>query len=234
MFYQPIFPLLGGSCFILCCALAVYLDFLDQKRDSKLEETDRVFIRYTSIITYDPRSRSARTFWVGTVFFLIGASFTGVWQSAIEDDSMMAISAIIMSLSLFLLCIGAWLYQVNRNVGTFVHMVLAGLFQVYALVYGFKAWMLSSSQYGDAATITQVRLILTCVACTCLVLSFITFRSVMSKTMLLIAHYQDLERTVLSEDKRLNCRKWIAAFATFQYTFGFCIAVILSSAVKDV
>ncbi len=135
MFYQPIFPLLGGSCFVLCCALAVYLDFLDQKRDSKVEETDRVFIRYTSMITYDPRSRSARAFLVGTVFFLIGASFTGVWQSAIEDDSMMAISAIIMSLSLFLLCIGAWLYQVNRNVGTFVHMVLTGLFQVLIVCY---------------------------------------------------------------------------------------------------
>jgi hypothetical protein len=252
---RSVVPIIGGIGFVFCAGLAAYLDVQDQVRKEKArgareqEDPDRVFVRYISMITYDPNSRPAKAFLCGSVIFLICASITGVWQSETEGTSSLTTSAIAMSAAIFLMSVGAHLYKIHPGVGTFVHMVLAGLFQAFSLVYGFNSWKLASRQYGNSATITQARLGITCVASACLVLNFLLFRTATAKTMLLMAHvrnaaeeasrdsdsrrdmsdYQDTERTMLTAKERLNCRLWMGGLAALQYGFGTCIGALLFS-----
>ena len=257
---------------MLCSLLSAFVDVVDESRREKERAAgaqrppDRILIRYVSAITYVPTSRSAKWFLFGTVVFLLSASLTGIWQSDSKgaDEPGLAVSAIMMSVSIFLLSIGAWLYQINAGLGTFVHMILATAFQIFVIVYGFATVKLAKSQYGEDAITTRVRLVVVYIAVTCLGLNFVGFSFATKKTMKLMAYISAEEKNIqdaglnlgtdlisndatlaaetnlisndatLTAQERWTCRKYEASLAAVQYVFGTCAGVLLVMGGTDV
>lgn len=205
---QAAVPILGGSGFILISLVAVLLDLIDERQREEARANanhrppDPIWIRCVSAITYVPTSRSAVCFFSGTVLFLVCTSLTGTWQSQLESDSNSSIlvSSIVMSASICLLSLGAWINRVNEGLGMVLHMPLAGVFQACVIVYGFATVNLAKNWHGNAAPTTIARQIVLYIALVCLVLSFLWLSLCNQKMIKLVAHMRAEESMVQRQD----------------------------------
>lgn len=158
-------PILAGVALIGGGVGAVVIDLFEQRRNQR-ERPDRdgrppetVLIRNLSYIVGDPRSFKVWTFLVGCVLYAVLGAVTGFLQTdalvagETETDTkakakgpLLVVYPIVIGVSGSLLVLGVRLlpYDTHSKAGIALHVVTAGCFQMFSIVYCFATVTLAT------------------------------------------------------------------------------------------
>ena len=151
----------------------------------------------------DPRSFKAWTFLVGCVLYALLGAITGFLQTdalvtgETETDTkakakgpLLIVYPIGIGVSGSLLVLGVRLlpYDTHPKAGIALHVVMAGCFQMFSIIYCFASVTLATDLFGVEATVTVIRKAFAYISAAGLGLSFLFGGYVMGKTAQLTQH----------------------------------------------
>ncbi|KAL7523175.1 hypothetical protein ACHAWF_001242 [Thalassiosira exigua] len=184
----PILALCGGG------IGPVTLDLLEQRREERVQATQEgrrpsaVLIRTLSYVTGNPKSLKAWTFLVGCTLYAVLGGMSGFLQAdvlaAAEEGNSKTKGVLLVLYPIIVGLLGVSLVFP----GTAAHVIVAGCFQMFSIVYCFEAVQLATAVFGKDATITTVCSVFAYTGVAGLVLSFLMGGYVMGKTDQLVQH----------------------------------------------
>jgi len=258
-------PILAGIALCSGGLGAVLLDLLEQRRNERIlsEQQNRapntVLIRMLSYVTGDPTtSCKAYIFIIGCFLYAVLGGFTGYLQSEAlvdnyynEDEEIMksktntkgvqlVVYPIIIGLSGMLLVLGVRLlpYDKYPRAGIATHVIVAGLLQMFSIIYSFTAVGLAIDIFGEASTITTVRKVFTYISVIGLVLSFLLGGYVMGKSAQLTQHEKAIQSNAnggtLTSKQVWSIKCWMAGLGLIQMSIGISTGVVTASGAAEI
>ena len=200
---SQIIPVLAGVALCGGGVGAVFIDYLDQRREQRRRVVrETILIRNLSTVTGDPRSLKAWVFLLGAVVYAILGGVTGALQAHALDDHdvpegtkapsglLLTLYPVIIGVSGASLVLGVRLlpWDTHFRAGIIFNVVAAGSFQMFCIMYGFVSIQLATAVFGAGAEVTHARQALTYVSAACLGVSFLSGGYVMGKNAQLIQH----------------------------------------------
>jgi len=254
-------PILAGIALCGGGLGAVLLDLLEQRRDERIlsEQQNRapntVLIRMLSYVTGDPTSCKSYIFIIGCFLYAVLGGFTGYLQSKALGNTyeeimksqtktkgvQLVVYPIIIGLSGILLVLGVRLlpYDKYPRAGIATHVIVAGLFQMFSIIYSFTAVGLAIDIFGEASTITTVRKVFTYISVIGLVLSFLLGGHVMGKSAQLTQHEKAMQSDAnssgtLTSKQVWSIKCWMAGLGLIQMSIGISTSVVTASGAAEI
>ena len=237
----------GGTC-------AVLLDLLEQRREEQERSeqqsrpTNTVLIRTLSYVTGDPKSWKAWMFLLGCSLYAVLGGATGYLQSEVLANEegisetkgvLLVVYPIIVGLSGVLLVFGVKLlpYDKYPQAGIASHVIVAGLFQMFAIIYCFSAIQLATIIFGEEAKITTVRRAFAYIGVVGLVLSFLFGGYIMGKSAQLSRHERNISSgssdDTLTPKQVWTIKCWVAGLGCIQMSIGIAVSVVTASGAAE-
>lgn len=258
-------PILAGIALCGGGIGAVTLDLLDQRRKERARSAhegrpaETVLIRTLSYVTGDPKSSKAWKFLVGCALYAALGGTAGFLQADVlaaasgtaegggsggkTKGALLVVYPIVVGLSGVLLVLGVRLlpYDKYPRAGTVTHVMVAGCFQMFAVIYCFTAVQLATAVFGEDATITAVRRVFAYIGVACIVLSFLFGGYVMGKTAQLVQH----DKAIASSQSRSDAngtltpkevwaiKCWTAALGSIQLSLGVAVSAVTATGAAE-
>lgn len=172
---------------------AVLIDYFEQRQEQRTRSDARppetVLIRNLSYVTGDPTSLKAWVFLIGTALYAVLGGTTGFLQAQVlatqeqregtettAKGSLLILYPILIGVSGALLVLGVRFlpYGTHRKSGIAFHVVMAGCFQMFPIIYAFETISLATAMFGAEARTTIIRKAFAYVSVAGLALSFLT------------------------------------------------------------
>lgn len=253
-------PILAGISLCGGGVGAVSLDLFEQRREERKRSAQQgrpantVLIRTLSYVTGDPKSWKAWVFLVGCSLYAVLGGATGYLQSEVLADyneaegssetkgALLVVYPIMVGLFGMLLVLGVRLlpYDTHPRAGMATHVIVAGCFQMFAIIYCFSAVQLATTVFGEEATITTVRRAFAYTSVAGLVLSFLFGGYVMGKSAQLIQHdkvilsgSQSDANGTLTPKQVWAIKCWMAGLGGIQMSIGIAVSVVTASGAAE-
>lgn len=236
--------------------------YFERRRDERIQSEQQnrppkmVLIRTLSYVTGDPTSSKAWLFLGGCFLYAVLGGVTGYLQSEVLDNNgneegsisksktkgvQLVVYPIIIGLSGMLLVLGVRFlpYDKYPRAGIATHVIIvAGLFQMFSIIYCFTAIGLATTIFGEGATITTVRKAFAYISVIGLVLSFLFGGYVMGKSAQLTQHEKaiqsDTNSGTLTTKEVWSIKYWMAGLGLIQMSIGVCTSIVTASGAAEV
>lgn len=219
-------PVLAGAALGGGGVAAVAIDLFEQIGEQRNRADGRapepVLIRNLSYIVGNPRSLKAWMFLIGCALYAALGGATGGLQAAVLSDhnaalapagsstnkakgALLVVYPIAIGVCGALLVLGVrWVpYTTYPKAGMALHVVMAGCFQMFSIIYCFEAVTLASEMFGADASITVTRKVFAYISAACLGVSFLFGGYIMGKTAQLYQHESKV-KTIPSQGQDVN------------------------------
>ena len=205
-------PVLAGAALGGGGVVAVVIDLFEQISEQRNRSDGRapepVLIRNLSYIVGNPKSLKAWVFLIGCVLYAAFGAATGGLQADVLSDhnaalaqagsastgkakgALLIVYPIIIGLCGALLVLGVrWMpYATYPKAGMAFHVVMAGCFQMFSIIYCFEAASLATEMFGAGASVTATRKVFAYISAAGLGVSFLFGGYVMGRTAQLYQH----------------------------------------------
>jgi len=247
-------PILAGISLFGGGIGAAILDLLEQRREERKQSEQQsrpattVLIRPLSNVTGNPKSWKAWMFLTGCCLYALLGGATGYLQSEVMANYngssetkgvQLVVYPIIVGISGMLLVLGVRLlpYDKYPRAGIATHVIVAGCFQMFAIIYCFSAVQSATIIFGKEAKITTVRRAFTYISVVGLVLSFLFGGYVMGKSAQLSEHEKHISsgsHDTTSTPKQVWAIKcWMAGLGGIQMSIGIAVSVVTASGAAE-
>ena len=209
-------PVLAGTALggggIVAVAIDLFQQISEQRSRSDGRAPEPVLIRNLSYITGNPRSLKAWVFLMGCVLYAAFGAATGGLQANVLSDhnagsknkakakgALLIVYPIAIGLCGALLVLGVrWMpYTRHPKAGMAFHVIMAGCFQMFVIMYCFQAASLGTDMFGADASITVTRKVFAYISAAGVGVSFLFGGYVMGRTAQLHQHERKLKQQVL-------------------------------------
>ena len=205
-------PVLAGAALGGGGVVAVVIDLFEQISEQRNRSDGRapepVLIRNLSYIVGNPKSLKAWVFLIGCILYAAFGGATGGLQADVLSDhnaalaladnasaskakgALLIVYPIIIGLCGALLVLGVrWMpYGTYPKAGIAFHVLMAGCFQMFSIIYCFEAATLATDMFGADASITVTRKVFAYISAAGLGVSFLFGGYVMGRTAQLYQH----------------------------------------------
>ncbi|KAL7529784.1 hypothetical protein ACHAXR_003154 [Thalassiosira sp. AJA248-18] len=243
-------PILAGIALCGGGIGAVSFDLFEQRREERKRSEQQGRPANTVLIrTFrDSKSWKAWMFLLGCSLYAVLGGATGYLQpEALADYNgnkegssetkgvLLIVYPILVGLSGVLMVLGVRLlpYDTYPRAGMATHVIVAGCFQMFAIIYCFSAAQLATTVFGEEAKITTLRRAFAYTSVVGLALSFLFGGYVMGKSAQLIQHQSDAIGTLIPKQVWAN-KCWMAALGGVQMSIGIAVSVVTASGAAEV